>query len=143
MAGDSVVPRSDARGREVKLLCRPADLFQCQGPRSRTCSRERTVLENAPHKPHNSRHRRPTVIAQPQVPTDHRVRVGPIIRDVVIVWVLTGMGGFVIGIAAGGSSRDAPRYMLAVLVSQFLLGTVRSEERRVGKECRSRWSPYH
>ena len=21
--------------------------------------------------------------------------------------------------------------------------TVRSEERRVGKECRSRWSPYH
>src|SRR3712207_31512 len=29
----------------------------------------------------------------------------------------------------------------------FLLGvllfTVRSEERRVGKECRSRWSPYH
>ena len=23
------------------------------------------------------------------------------------------------------------------------LGTSRSEERRVGKECRSRWSPYH
>src|SRR2546422_8470622 len=23
------------------------------------------------------------------------------------------------------------------------LGEVRSEERRVGKECRSRWSPYH
>ena len=23
------------------------------------------------------------------------------------------------------------------------LGYVRSEERRVGKECRSRWSPYH
>ena len=22
-------------------------------------------------------------------------------------------------------------------------GEVRSEERRVGKECRSRWSPYH
>ena len=22
-------------------------------------------------------------------------------------------------------------------------GPVRSEERRVGKECRSRWSPYH
>ena len=21
--------------------------------------------------------------------------------------------------------------------------TIRSEERRVGKECRSRWSPYH
>ena len=24
-----------------------------------------------------------------------------------------------------------------------VLGTQRSEERRVGKECRSRWSPYH
>ena len=23
------------------------------------------------------------------------------------------------------------------------LGATRSEERRVGKECRSRWSPYH
>src|SRR2546430_15522849 len=25
----------------------------------------------------------------------------------------------------------------------LLLATLRSEERRVGKECRSRWSPYH
>src|SRR5471030_884774 len=24
-----------------------------------------------------------------------------------------------------------------------IAGSVRSEERRVGKECRSRWSPYH
>ena len=24
-----------------------------------------------------------------------------------------------------------------------VVGVVRSEERRVGKECRSRWSPYH
>ena len=23
------------------------------------------------------------------------------------------------------------------------VGIIRSEERRVGKECRSRWSPYH
>ena len=25
----------------------------------------------------------------------------------------------------------------------FLQNLIRSEERRVGKECRSRWSPYH
>src|SRR6266571_6930596 len=31
-------------------------------------------------------------------------------------------------------------YLLAVLVA---IPVVRSEERRVGKECRSRWSPYH
>src|SRR5688572_31616794 len=24
-----------------------------------------------------------------------------------------------------------------------IIGSIRSEERRVGKECRSRWSPYH
>src|SRR5258708_1128614 len=28
-------------------------------------------------------------------------------------------------------------------VGQFAAGIGRSEERRVGKECRSRWSPYH
>ena len=27
--------------------------------------------------------------------------------------------------------------------SDMYLGAARSEERRVGKECRSRWSPYH
>ena len=27
--------------------------------------------------------------------------------------------------------------------AQRFLGEFRSEERRVGKECRSRWSPYH
>src|SRR2546430_10047705 len=27
--------------------------------------------------------------------------------------------------------------------TQRIIGTRRSEERRVGKECRSRWSPYH
>src|SRR2546426_11358704 len=27
--------------------------------------------------------------------------------------------------------------------TDHLIGAVRSEERRVGKECRSRWSPYH
>ena len=37
---------------------------------------------------------------------------------------------------------------LAVLLEQCryddgIVALVRSEERRVGKECRSRWSPYH
>ena len=30
-----------------------------------------------------------------------------------------------------------------VMVALILINYVRSEERRVGKECRSRWSPYH
>ena len=32
---------------------------------------------------------------------------------------------------------------LQPLSTYFILQGVRSEERRVGKECRSRWSPYH
>src|SRR3712207_6949488 len=31
----------------------------------------------------------------------------------------------------------------AVKTGRAELGLLRSEERRVGKECRSRWSPYH
>ena len=42
----------------------------------------------------------------------------------------------------------APRGHLAVTAPvlfgrMFVLPAIRSEERRVGKECRSRWSPYH
>src|SRR5256885_4412212 len=28
-------------------------------------------------------------------------------------------------------------------LESMVMGVLRSEERRVGKECRSRWSPYH
>ena len=46
-------------------------------------------------------------------------------------------------------SPDVPRFMMSVLSMEVILGgltftgSLRSEERRVGKECRSRWSPYH
>ena len=33
--------------------------------------------------------------------------------------------------------------VLNLLQQASIPGIVRSEERRVGKECRSRWSPYH
>ena len=36
-----------------------------------------------------------------------------------------------------------PNFFLTSLGSDLLFETTRSEERRVGKECRSRWSPYH
>src|SRR2546425_12836575 len=39
-------------------------------------------------------------------------------------------------------NRKSPAYAGGTL--EFLLSNeIRSEERRVGKECRSRWSPYH
>ena len=55
------------------------------------------------------------------------------------------------------SSQRAPRVLIRVFVApgelersvafyeqlQGVVADARSEERRVGKECRSRWSPYH
>ena len=34
-------------------------------------------------------------------------------------------------------------FPIFTIISLLLKGHRRSEERRVGKECRSRWSPYH
>ena len=38
--------------------------------------------------------------------------------------------------------RDFKNIKVAVAGTGYV-GLSRSEERRVGKECRSRWSPYH
>ena len=51
---------------------------------------------------------------------------------------LSGHGTAVASIAAG--SRNSQSGGIAY-ESEII--AVRSEERRVGKECRSRWSPYH
>ena len=47
---------------------------------------------------------------------------------------------FALGIAYGFM------YVMPYMKSSFydqMIAAMRSEERRVGKECRSRWSPYH
>src|SRR5256884_4614618 len=51
-------------------------------------------------------------------------------------------GGLVV---IGGPLRVQRRREAGAGAGGFLLGQglARSEERRVGKECRSRWSPYH
>ena len=41
------------------------------------------------------------------------------------------------------ASAENARYIPGIYTSTISLGNQRSEERRVGKECRSRWSPYH
>src|SRR3712207_6810519 len=38
---------------------------------------------------------------------------------------------------------DVPREEVVGLIEELNADPRRSEERRVGKECRSRWSPYH
>ena len=46
-----------------------------------------------------------------------------------------------------GSVTSMMAALLCILIGLFVgflvLLAIRSEERRVGKECRSRWSPYH
>src|SRR6266540_6312894 len=42
-----------------------------------------------------------------------------------------------------GFAEDVAAVADALGLERFVLVGVRSEERRVGKECRSRWSPYH
>src|ERR1039457_3506988 len=56
------------------------------------------------------------------IPMDAKIK--KIINIVVVVAVIL----WVLGLFVGGWGQ---------------VGSIRSEERRVGKECRSRWSPYH
>ena len=48
---------------------------------------------------------------------------------------------FCIGIDTAGGGEDNNQVVVMNSITEEV--TTRSEERRVGKECRSRWSPYH
>ena len=50
------------------------------------------------------------------------------------------------GLQIGLTEAEATGALLCLDVTEAVLDeaiALRSEERRVGKECRSRWSPYH
>src|SRR5256885_13345955 len=61
-----------------------------------------------------------------------------------VAGLLTMMVGCLLFIPASATATYG-LFLLAlfVLASGIVVVQVRSEERRVGKECRSRWSPYH
>ena len=48
--------------------------------------------------------------------------------------IVTGFDNFVVVLSSDGKQQ---------MIYKHAISTLRSEERRVGKECRSRWSPYH
>ena len=50
-----------------------------------------------------------------------------------------------VGFCSGSQTYQISETQLMALENHLnaLEATIRSEERRVGKECRSRWSPYH
>ena len=51
--------------------------------------------------------------------------------------------GVVVAAAGGDAAGAAEKDEFDVELTEVGANKVRSEERRVGKECRSRWSPYH
>src|SRR3712207_807102 len=61
--------------------------------------------------------------------------------EVPLLGVLPGTGGLTRVVDKRGVRRD--RADVFSTTAEGIRGERRSEERRVGKECRSRWSPYH
>ena len=63
-----------------------------------------------------------------------------------IIWAKLQMAFSVIGGWLGyfvGGVDGLMTALLIFMILDYVTGLMRSEERRVGKECRSRWSPYH
>src|SRR2546429_8292342 len=75
------------------------------------------------------------LIAEAAAPERQMKRaLGPFALTCIGIGAIIGTGIFALaGTAAAGEQLQA----------SILKTPVRSEERRVGKECRSRWSPYH
>ena len=67
-------------------------------------------------------------------------RLDEIRREGAFSFIIAVDGGVTMDNAAEISAAGAN---LLVAGSAVFRGDPRSEERRVGKECRSRWSPYH
>ena len=67
--------------------------------------------------------------------------------SVMMMLIVSGVGALIVAYSIGymDSDEEERRYFayMSLFVFSMLLLVQRSEERRVGKECRSRWSPYH
>ena len=78
-----------------------------------------------------------------QTPPEFRPKTYVPVRNKIITTVgiilLSGVVGFGAGYAGSHLSNNAN----VTIQQQTNKSNSRSEERRVGKECRSRWSPYH
>src|SRR2546427_8424526 len=60
-----------------------------------------------------------------------------------LVWVVTGALTVSAALSYGELAAMMPRAGGQYVYLREAYSPLRSEERRVGKECRSRWSPYH
>src|SRR2546422_9669829 len=65
------------------------------------------------------------------------------IKTILIADLVMSLDNVIAVAAAAGGSILLLILGLAISIPLVIFGATRSEERRVGKECRSRWSPYH
>ena len=79
------------------------------------------------------------------VPWDEVLGGGLVVGSAVLVGGEPGIGKstLVLQAATALGQHGKVLYVSGEEYRSQILGRVRSEERRVGKECRSRWSPYH
>src|SRR3712207_3477307 len=63
-------------------------------------------------------------------------------RQHFVEWAVGSLRNFVTGVMGEKFITRMPD-MVYYIGTIILFFAIRSEERRVGKECRSRWSPYH
>ena len=77
-------------------------------------------------------------------------QIKAVVRTGVQVGIVIGGGNIFRGLQGARKGFDRVKGdqmgMLATVINSLALSSAlaaRSEERRVGKECRSRWSPYH
>ena len=70
----------------------------------------------------------------------------PLAQPLALIFSGAIIGLYGLGMVYGLSRRrvgDSQVFRQAMGLNAVVNGLIRSEERRVGKECRSRWSPYH
>src|SRR5256885_16371035 len=79
---------------------------------------------------------------RPRVHHDHRkLKTSPLLRE-----IHAGARRHRLGVEFGAAARQHLPLSPPLRLEDARAATglpIRSEERRVGKECRSRWSPYH
>ena len=70
------------------------------------------------------------------------LRLGAVVMTLILALLLLGQTAFATTYVITDGDRVVTYTTFATDPAE-VLGQARSEERRVGKECRSRWSPYH
>ena len=104
---------------------------------------EATVKASGPDKAGAEAVAKPAENPTIRQPSSERVLLARLFRYVRPHWRVFALG--VVAMMLTGSTETALSAIMQHLLDDGFgdKGRSRSEERRVGKECRSRWSPYH